>query len=243
MALLKVDYRERDLMVLLPNAVSENLEVGDIQIIRDDGSNRIIIERKTLADLQSSIKDGRYREQKSRMLTMAKPHQIAYIIEGDPLRNSNPSVIGSILNTQFRDGMHVIFTNGKAATAQWVHELWCRVNQTPDTYLPSQLVCLDGESTDSSPFPAPGADWIDSAKIKTKKIENITPIVCLELQLGQIPGLSNKLAKAIVNALSENDRTMSGLIRTITNDPTFLNKVPLIGPKKASAIYEFLGAV
>ena len=48
-------------------------------------ANGIIIERKSAADLEASILDGRYREQRARLLSFAqecKAHA-AYIIEGD----------------------------------------------------------------------------------------------------------------------------------------------------------------
>jgi ERCC4-type nuclease len=45
---------------------SEQLEIGDIQIIFDD--KLYVYERKTVSDLLSSINDGRYKEQKIRLL-------------------------------------------------------------------------------------------------------------------------------------------------------------------------------
>ena len=70
------------------------LKVGDILISRnvpsESDSNTdiyknavLIFERKTCADLLSSINDGRYREQKSRLLSNFKKSQICYIIEND----------------------------------------------------------------------------------------------------------------------------------------------------------------
>ena len=41
--------------------------LGDVIICDDDGSERMIIERKTLNDLAASIKDGRYEEQGYRL--------------------------------------------------------------------------------------------------------------------------------------------------------------------------------
>ena len=93
--IMKIDIREHDLFqyckqtlekqflindVLL---VSENLPVGDI-IIADNLEEKLIIERKTLADLASSIKDGRYAEQSYRLNGLSHPnHNIIYLIEGD----------------------------------------------------------------------------------------------------------------------------------------------------------------
>jgi hypothetical protein len=79
--------RERDLIPLLENITTRNLPVGDIWIGlsgEDILPGGLIIERKTVADLEASIKDGRYREQRLRLLTHcqetgARP---LYIIEG-----------------------------------------------------------------------------------------------------------------------------------------------------------------
>ena len=78
--IVKVDYREKKLISSLGSLVnaneeytgkitieSVNLLLGDICICDDDGREILIIERKTLADLESSIKDTRYREQSIRL--------------------------------------------------------------------------------------------------------------------------------------------------------------------------------
>ena len=46
---------------------SESLHLGDAIIYDENGEEKVIIERKTLNDLASSIKDGRYAEQSFRL--------------------------------------------------------------------------------------------------------------------------------------------------------------------------------
>ena len=83
-----IDSRERDLIPIIQDK-KENIEIsikqldlGDI-IIRSGDEDRIIIERKTLADLVSSIKDGRYKEQMARLNAYDIPnHNVYYLIEG-----------------------------------------------------------------------------------------------------------------------------------------------------------------
>ena len=108
MLLIKVDFREKDLIALLQlmndsndnNDISnnnsikikvDNLKIGDVAFIEIDkneneiGDELLIFERKSLNDLASSIKDGRYSEQSFR-LDGYKPvpnHNIVYLIEGD----------------------------------------------------------------------------------------------------------------------------------------------------------------
>ena len=88
----KIDNRERDLIQLFQNnnvaIQSYNLDIGDIQIHYVDENNEdyllTIIERKTYDDLSTSIKDGRYKEQKNRILNSI-PQNIRkiYLIEGN----------------------------------------------------------------------------------------------------------------------------------------------------------------
>lgn len=83
-----LDYRERGLQTLNPNLKQLTPPVGDIWIGDLSGSNLlsggVILERKTLQDLEASILDGRYKEQRGRLLAYADEHQVAigYIIEG-----------------------------------------------------------------------------------------------------------------------------------------------------------------
>ena len=61
---LVIDVREKSLIAecfkLLDKLEIKNLPLGDAIIQDDSGNDLIIIERKTLTDLASSIKDGRY---------------------------------------------------------------------------------------------------------------------------------------------------------------------------------------
>ncbi len=87
---IKIDNREQAFATFMTNDGYafdlEPLDVGDIQFV--DKVSKIpfiIIERKTYADLEASIKDGRYKEQKERMLK-AYPYKVRKILllEGDP---------------------------------------------------------------------------------------------------------------------------------------------------------------
>ena len=70
--LIKVDTRESDLHLECLQRTcgnqnikiqSEMLPLGDVIFYNDQGDELVIVERKTLYDLASSIKDGRYKEQ------------------------------------------------------------------------------------------------------------------------------------------------------------------------------------
>ena len=90
--LLKLDVREKKLIELINAANSgynftiktENLDLGDIIICDDDETELLLIERKSLADLAASIKDGRYSEQSYRLNSYSlHNHNIIYLIEGN----------------------------------------------------------------------------------------------------------------------------------------------------------------
>jgi ERCC4-type nuclease len=85
-----IDTRERELIQILqaPEINVVQLPVGDIWIGINE-QNRIsegglMIERKSIRDLEASILDGRYREQKGRLLAACHEFksQAMYIIEG-----------------------------------------------------------------------------------------------------------------------------------------------------------------
>jgi len=81
-----VDTRERDLIILLSWPV-KTLPVGDIWIGLSGEQmipGGIVIERKTTDDLEASILDGRYREQRTRLTTYCQESgaRPLYVIEG-----------------------------------------------------------------------------------------------------------------------------------------------------------------
>jgi len=93
---IKVDSREKDLQAKLTfyissipafrnlKVITESLPIGDIIISGNNNEDILIIERKTIIDLLSSIKDGRYEEQSYRLNGVPlHNHNIMYVIEGD----------------------------------------------------------------------------------------------------------------------------------------------------------------
>jgi len=93
---IKVDSREKDLQAKLSfyissipafrnlKVITESLPIGDVIISGNNNEDILIIERKSIVDLLSSIKDGRYEEQSYRLNgTPLHNHNIMYVIEGD----------------------------------------------------------------------------------------------------------------------------------------------------------------
>ena len=110
-----IDTREQDIIKLLENKnidfKKEQLLVGDIMYKKND-EILYIIERKTIDDLGASIKDGRYKEQKARLLSHYDATKVFYLLEGYIDRSKNldkKSVLGSMINILFRDTHRNIF--------------------------------------------------------------------------------------------------------------------------------------
>jgi ERCC4-type nuclease len=103
-----------------------NLLIGDVFITTDEGRNISVIERKTIADLLSSITDGRYDEQSHRLLhsTGIHPHNIIYIIEGNlqTYRSfaERKKVYSAITSLNHFKGMSVIRTQNVSETAEFI---------------------------------------------------------------------------------------------------------------------------
>ena len=88
-----VDNRERSLVATL-RSISMTydrmtvevrpLDVGDVEV-RAGEQLLLVVERKTWADLSSSICDGRWAEQKRRLVDTVGAERVAYVIEGGEL--------------------------------------------------------------------------------------------------------------------------------------------------------------
>lgn len=204
---LVIDNRERHLIDILGKhnfIVIESLNIGDI-VFRKGNEIIFIIERKTISDLKSSIVDGRNREQKARILgSGVKKEQIMYIVEGDLnkiLTNkidgmALSTMVGSMINTQLRDGIKIYKTVSLLETSQFILKLYDKFKKDGSTFFNGDV----GVSSVSV------VDYI--ATIKKKKKDNINPNVWFISQLSLIPQVTEKIANEIVTEY----KTLSNLI-------------------------------
>ena len=172
-----LDNRERDLIEELKSLnfsfTVECLDVGDIEVRDSQNDSIITFERKTFADWEASIIDGRYKEQKHRLMGMK--HRVAYILEGSAERHkkrkriSDNALRGSLMNTSIRDGLCIVRTESLKDTALLVTELEKRLSKgkvktglqtplikqkaskrrrmgDPRTILLRQMMCIPGVS-------------------------------------------------------------------------------------------------
>jgi len=210
------------------------LDVGDVRIEIHGPPDSppaaiFLFERKSMQDLAASIKDGRYHEQKTRMLSLTSPHRITYLIEGGNGAHGNKhgpsqsSFEGVVYNTMYRDGMHVVITKDTVATSQWIANAFQKFYKNPDKY-------TEQASAASAANGAHGG--IEC--IKARRQDNITPGVAYRMMLSQIPGISKKISDEIASVYSN----MPALIKALQGNEAI--KVPMVGKKKLDALRKFL---
>jgi crossover junction endonuclease MUS81 len=128
-----IDNREHDLIEKCTLSISNNpnyvtietdvLPIGDILFKTDEGKDVLIVERKTLQDLISSVKDGRYEEQSHRLKHASgfAPHNIIYLIEGmfSTLRSplEKKLVLSAMTSMLYFKGFSTIRTSGLQETS------------------------------------------------------------------------------------------------------------------------------
>jgi ERCC4-type nuclease len=150
--LIRVDMRETELFGMFQmNLVgtthklqSESLPVGDVILSSADGkTNYIVFERKSLADLAASIRDGRYKEQSLRLQAFPNVHHhnIVYIVEGDFSRyNERFSKIGkgalqsAMCSLNYYKGFSVVRTMSIMETYEIIHSYANKLAASPAPY-------------------------------------------------------------------------------------------------------------
>jgi crossover junction endonuclease MUS81 len=210
MAQIILDYREHGLIELLPTANKENLAVGDI-IIRYH-EYEFILERKTIADLLSSIKDGRYKEQKIRLVSYMKEkmshRRIAYILEGDVFAESSifysesdkNTVLGFLVSSNMRDNIPIFHAKDRHSTKSILEKLTYRLMKDTKDFFPKAIQNGGGSASSASSEiqHPPILDEPYTATIKMKKKENLNSSSWWLLSLTQIPGVSHSMAEMII---------------------------------------------
>lgn len=178
-----LDTREHGLIPLLPTVQVQQLPVGDVWIQHED-STVLIIERKTTADFEASFLDGRYREQRTRLLaTCAEQKAKAlYILEGglDGKTRSlqRPALQKLIHRLLLRYGVAVWSTRDLEDTAKTLTLLADQVKEDPKVFEGEQVSYTDVMHT-------------------TKKANRDDPKAFAIAALQGCPGVSAKSAEAI----------------------------------------------
>ena len=216
----------------------EQLHIGDVVFEDDAGKPVIIFERKTLADLAASIKDGRYSEQSFRLdKEPIHNHNIVYIIEGDIERYnekrthiSKKTLISCMFSLLYYKGFSVLRTNTICETADTIIYFASKHNKTLineknrkpfyDIIEPVGLdmnATVDGikESTDIEE----SEKYCSVLKGHKEKNEYITPENINIIMLSCIPGINSKTATQLMSEY----KTVQNLLYQLEKDPNCLN--------------------
>ena len=218
--MITIDDREHALIARLqasgtPHEV-KRLLVADV-LLRDPVSPtdvRLAIERKTVDDLRASLADGRFAEQRSRMVECYGVERCVYIIEGV----CTESETGVLTSLQFRDRLIVVRTadvgetkhmvvklaalaeEGRLDARQRPPEAFAKVRRMPTSdpklALRTFLCAIQGVSKQtativSDRFDGPGHLC---AVVTASGIEELKTIVCGQRKLG--PVVAQRIADA-----------------------------------------------
>ncbi len=231
---IQLDNREHGLIELIHTVHPPRaLHVGDIWIGisgEQPAAGGLIIERKTWGDLEASVMDGRYREQRGRLLAFSEETgaRVVYIIEKSKLRNfSYESVQKFIARLQLVHGITVFETGGIQGTADLVPTLAAVWEKDPDTAFKSAATAQRA------------ADGIHVVKRDNDSDPRlfVLKILCL------CPGISSTVAEAIMTAHDNSfEKIMQSAAKTIAaiKVPTKTGKERAIGSKIAERLYGLL---
>jgi crossover junction endonuclease MUS81 len=248
-----VDNREQELLKQINQLVlfipvfkqlkieCENLPLGDI-IISDENEEKLIIERKCMSDLLSSIKDGRYEEQSYRLNGMKiHNHNIYYLIEGDvnklnrfkDNKMEKLTLYSAMFSLNYYKGFSVMRTFSVEESALFICNIACKleksivsgkkafyqsvISQTVEEQVGGTEEAVQTEQSDK--------DYVNVIK-KIKK-ENITTENIGEIMLCQIPGVSSVTALAIMDKF----KTFPNLIKEMEISKDCLDNISYTNTK------------
>lgn len=242
--LVKIDAREQELIAKCNSAIQSNPKLKDIQIetaslpigdiiVSYNGIDHIIIERKTVADLAASIKDGRYVEQSYRLNGIQHPnHNIVYLIEGDidkprfisfKDRLDKQAIYSAMVSIFYFKGFSLMRTNSVEETATVI----CNMAYKLTDGLKSGKIGYYSEKqgptiSETKMVEEPNAEEKNYCSvIKRVKKDNITANNIGEIMLCQIPGVSPASALTIMAKY----KTLPNLIKAIQEDEKCLNNL------------------
>ena len=214
---LLVDAREPKTLVNYLNSLNElsnvkisiiqkNLNIGDY-VFYDEINNKelLIIERKSLADLESSIKDGRYKEQSYRLNeTPLHNHNIIYLLEGAIINYKNvefrTTLYSTLFSLNYYKGFSVINVLNQNETGDLLMSIACKLvrENKPGFYCTLSDSSIVKEE-----------NYLNN--IKTSKKAHINSDNIFQLMLMQIPGISNVSALALSNEFKNMENLLDSL--------------------------------
>lgn len=210
-----------------------NLDIGDY-IIYDEiqKKNLVIIERKGLNDLESSIKDGRYLEQSFRLNNNNLiNHNIYYLIEGSIINYKNNSfkntLYSSLVSISYFKGFSILNSINSIESAEIINNFINKLvkENNKKSYYDNNCENIGENNGDNYNLTNNNytikTDYTNV--IKTSKKSNITPDNINIIMLMQIPNISNNTALTIINKY----KTIKNLIECLENDNNCLDSLKI----------------
>ena len=239
---LNIDFSNQLIIEIKP------LEIGDYMYCDEDNSNNnIIFERKSLSDLESSIKDGRYNEQSLRLSqSYFHNHNIIYLVEGAIINYRNKkfknTLYSSIFSLNHYKGFSVFNTLNNIDTCDMLYNFILKkmkektkppfynniINQHINKFSNESINKFSNESSNeynnevnNNLEETNNINYLSTIKM-TKK-DNITKDNINTLMLMQIPGISLLSASSIMNKYNN----IYNLINELKNDANCLDSLKL----------------
>lgn len=271
-----VDEREASLYALLiqqprddkkPKIEKRVLPLGDILFTSDDESiTHQVIERKSVADLLASVKDGRYAEQSYRLGNcFPNRHNILYLIEGPVRDHDKKLVFACMASLNYFKGFSITRTVSLAETAQYIEITADKIARELEkgtsvisvatvsgTGVSAATVTSSTENVDTSTNNNTSNIEVQQATstfdycsvVKVAKKANITRDNIGQLMLMQIPGISSTISGEIMRPFA----TFAAFIDHLRTEPAYLDTIVLessgkkrkLGSNIVAAIKEYL---
>ena len=252
-ATIVIDVRERDLSAAfeahdVPFQRAQ-LDIGDVEIHVGD-VKRMVVERKTMMDLAASVKDGRYREQKERLMaTSSSGSKIVYVLEGGPailfdgrmrsIGGLSPATIqGCFLSMSLKDGIRAVCTADVADTAAFIMRAAEWLSKKP--LVSSSPVTTDSSSSHHGYDTYKNAACM-SATVSCRKRDNVDGATCFRHMLCQIPGVSTKLSGILCEAFGSMRKLYARMAPMHSTERlAALASIPMIGKAMARKLEHYL---
>ena len=237
MTTIYVDTRECKLRELLEknstSFVTKSLELGDILI--EHHKHQIMIERKTIADFNASLMDGRYKNQKLRLLEWRNKvdgqmdgqtdgqrnarKNVIYLFEEKTGDNKDRAYWGALVNMILRDNIGVIQCDGLTRTAQIITDIKKKLDEEKFDELEggSRNISLEGYA----------------------KGKYNTPKNCYLGQLSLIPSVSHSIAEKIAEKYP-NMRSLLNEMDVKTLGNIKITEKRRLGDKLAEKIHSYI---
>ena len=237
---LIVDVREKHLCTILTGLqvpfTTAALDVGDLLVQNAEGEPLLVVERKSHADFAASNQDGRYREQRARLMAVrGSGVAVLYILEGTWTNGVSTNDVSNgygrtteaqlkrlAMRLMLRYGLPVLCVNTITDTANWTKTFLSQLNDDPTVFQP------DSEAAASNAMSG------FTAALSTVKKGNKTSEGTAHAMLSAVPGLGSKRITGLLALKSIVE--LAGLSAAEIAELTAGGK--RLGPKLGSILYE-----